>query len=167
MNKKIKNYLFLAGIILVTFIVCFYIFTWIKQYRELTAKTPIITEVVGEVKYDNLSEYVKERDLFILYICTNNEKKCRSFGRKFKNYIVEESITDTVVYFSLGTNNIENNYLSNIYKKYKHNDLVKKINNYPALLVFSGGKLVDFITANSDDILYMDDVRQFLGEYDF
>lgn len=163
-NIKIKNYLILLGIFFITFVLCFYLFSWIKLYNEVKMGEPYISDALTEVKYDDLDNFLIEHDFTIIYMGTTAEVHCRNFEKKFSSYLKDNNLTENILYLNLGYNRVENNLLQKIYNKYKHNDLIKKINNYPVIVVFNNGKIIDFltITKNYD----MEDISYFLKGYD-
>ena len=165
-KKKFKNYFLLIGLVILTFVISLYLFSWLKQYKEVKLGNPIITEVLPEVKYNNLNSFLKERNFLVLYMCTPTEKKCRSFENKFKNFVVEYNLTDDIVYLNLDNNEEKNNVLDKIYKKYKHEDLIKKLNEYPTLLIFSEGKIIDLLNPSRDGKLTITSVKDFVEGYD-
>ncbi len=164
---KIKNYFILLVIVLVTCIIFLYLFSWLKQYNEVKVGIPIISNTLQEVKYDNLSSLVTERDFVIIYTCTTSEKACRSFENKFIDYIKKENLNDTIIYLNIGYNSDEKNVLSKLYKNYKHNDLIKRLNTYPSIIIFSNSKIVDFISSDEgvNNKLTIAMVEQFLKGY--
>lgn len=157
MNKKgIKNYIILFCIMISFIIVTIYILNLYKQYNDEKLNTSVISEVLSEIKYDDLNSVVNDRDFLIVYICSSKENKCRNFERSFKDYVINNNLSLDMAYLNI--NNID--ILNKVYNNYKHEDLIKKLNNYPSLLVFSDGKIIDLISSN--DVLVFED---FLGGY--
>ena len=99
---KTKNYFVLLLIILSTIITSLYLFSWYKQYDNNKLNDPVITDTLMEVKYNNLSNILQERDFLVVYMCTTSEKTCRSFESKFKKYITSNNLNDDIVYLNLG-----------------------------------------------------------------
>ena len=170
-NKKekevpVKNYLFLTIIIVITLLAFVYLFSWFKQYNESKVNTPIITSTLREVEYNNLDTVLKERDVLVMYMCTTDESVCRSFEKKFVTYIKDNNLTEDIIYLNLGYNTDENNLLNKVYNEYKSDSLVKKVYEYPTLLIFNNGKIVDVLSSNGKDKLTIDDVDMFLEGYE-
>ena len=170
-NKKVKevptkNYFVLIIIIIVTLLAFVYLFSWFKQYNESKVNTPIITSTLREVEYNNLNTVLKERDVLIMYMCTTDESVCRSFEKKFAKYIKENNLTEDIIYLNLGYNEDENNLLNKVYNTYKSDNLVKKVYEYPTLLIFNNSKIVDVLSSNGKDKLTIDDVDKFLEGYE-
>lgn len=168
-NKKnipFNNYIILGLIIVVTIIAVLYCFSWYKQYNDNKLNTPVITSVLREVNYDNLSTVVNERDVVIMYMCTTNESVCRNFEKKFASYIKQNNLTEEIMYLNLGYESDENNLLNKVYDKYKNKDLVKKVYKYPTLVIFSSGKIIDVLSSNKKNKIDIKQVDQFLEEYE-
>ncbi len=165
-KKTLKNYLTLLLIICFTCILSLYVFSFCKQYKEIKLGTPVITEVLSEVKYDNLDSFLYERDFVVLYMCTTSEVMCRNFEVKLKKFIVDNNLSDDIVYLNLGDYSVNNNLLYKVYTKYKHKDLIKKINNYPTFLIFSDGKIIDLLSPNKKESLSIENVKDFFEGYE-
>ena len=162
----VKNYLVLSVIIIVTLLACIYLLSWFRQYNNSKINTPIITSALREVEYNNLNTVLQERDVLIMYMCTTDESICRSFEKKFVNYIKENNLNEEIIYLNLGYNKDENNLLNKVYSEYKSDKLVKKVYEYPTLLIFNEGKIIDVLSSNGKNKLTIDDVDLFLDGYE-
>ncbi len=167
-NKRkipVKNYFILGFIILITMIALIYSSAWYKQYTSTNRLSPYITSTLREVKEDNLNIVIKERDILIMYMCTTSEQVCRSFEKNFSKYIKENNLQDDIMYLNLGYDSDENKLLETVYNKYKSSDLVKKVYDYPTLVIFKDGKIVDVLSSNKN-VITMDKVSEFLEGYE-
>ena len=162
----LNNYIVLGVIIIVTLVITLYLCSWYKQYNDNKLNTPVITSVLREVNYDNLSTVVNERDIVIMYMCTTNESVCRNFEKKFAKYIKQNNLTEEIMYLNLGYANDENDLLNKVYTKYKSKDLVKKVYKYPTLVIFNSGKIIDVLSSNKQNKVNIKDVDNFLGDYE-
>lgn len=160
-----KNYLVLGVIVVLTLLACIYLFAWYKQYSDSKINTPVITSTVREVEYNNLDTVLKERDVLIVYMCTTDEKVCRSFEKKFSKYVKNNNLTEEIMYLNLGDNSDENGLLEKVYNKYKSDRLVKKVHKYPTLLIFNQGKIIDVLSTNKKP-LTIKQVKEFLESYE-
>lgn len=165
-NIPINNYILLGVIIIVTLIVVLYLCSWYKQYNDNKLNTPVISSTLREVGYDNLSTVVNERDVVVMYMCTTNESICRNFEKKFSGYIKENNLTDEIMYLNLGYSSDENNLLEKVYANYKNPSLVKKIYEYPTLVIFSSGKIIDVLSSNKKNEINISQVDEFLSGYE-
>ena len=161
-----KNYFVLGIIILITVLFFVYLFSWLEQYNDSKINAPIITSTLREVEYNNLNTVLAERDMLIMYMCTTDESICRSFEKKFVSYIKENNLSEDIMYLNLGYDSDENNLLSKVYNEYKSPDLVKKIYEYPTLLIFNDSKIVDVLSSNGETKLTIEDVDSFLESYE-
>ena len=161
-----KNYLVLGCIIALTLIASIYLFAWFRQYNDSKVNVPVITSTLREVEYNNLNTVLQERDVLIMYMCTTDESICRSFEKKFVEYIKDNNLTEDIIYLNLGYNSDEKNLLNKVYNTYKSDNLVKKVYEYPTLLIFNNGQIVDVLSSNGKDKLTIEDVALFLEGYE-
>ena len=101
-----------------------------------------------------------------MYMCTTDENICRSFEKKFSEYIKDNNLTEEIVYLNLGYSSDENNLLDTVYNTYKSDTLVKKIYEYPTLVIFNQGEIVDVLSSNSKNKITIDQVSEFLESYE-
>ncbi len=171
MEKKksipIKNYIVLGIIILITVLATLYLCSWYKQYNDSKVNDPVITSALHEVKYNNLNTVLKERDFLVVYMCTTDESICRNFEKKFAKYIKEHNLTEDIVYLNLGYNSDENGTLDKVYNDYKSDKLVKKVYEYPTLLIFNQSQIIDVLSSNKKDKLTIKQVSEFLESYGY
>lgn len=161
-----KNYVMLGVIIIITLLVAMYIFSWYRQYSDNKISKPIITSTLREVEYNNLDTVLQERDVLVMYMCTTDEDVCRSFEKKFTNYVKKNNLTDEIIYLNLGYSSDESGLLDKVYSEYKSDDLVKKVYQYPTLLIFNQGKIVDVLSSSSKNKVTIEQVDEFLDGYE-
>ena len=162
----VKNYLVLGVIIIITLLASLYIFAWFRQYNDSKVNTPIITSTLREVQYNNLNTVVKERDILVMYMCTTDEDICRNFEKKFASYVSNNNLTEEIIYLNLGYNKDNNNLLQKVYNNYKSENLVKKVYEYPTLVIFNQGKIVDVLSSNGKNTITIEQVNDFLESYE-
>lgn len=168
-NKKeipTQNYVILGVIIIITLLGVIYLCSWYRQYHDNKINQPVITSVLREVQFNNLDTVLTERDMLIMYMCTTDENICRSFEKKFSEYIKDNNLTEEIVYLNLGYSSDENDLLSTVYNTYKSDTLVKKIYEYPTLVIFNQGEIVDVLSSNSKNKITIDQVSEFLESYE-
>lgn len=168
-NKKeipTQNYIILGVIIIITLLGVIYLCSWYRQYHDNKINQPVITSVLREVQFNNLDTVLTERDMLIMYMCTTDENICRSFEKKFSEYIKDNNLTEEIVYLNLGYSSDENDLLSTVYNTYKSDTLVKKIYEYPTLVIFNQGEIVDVLSSNSKNKITIDQVSEFLESYE-
>ncbi len=168
-NKKeipTQNYIILGVIIIITLLGVIYLCSWYRQYHDNKINQPVITSVLREVQFNNLDTVLTERDMLIMYMCTTDENICRSFEKKFSEYIKDNNLTEEIVYLNLGYSSDENDLLSTVYNTYKSDTLVKKVYEYPTLVIFNQGEIVDVLSSNSKNKITIDQVSEFLESYE-
>lgn len=165
-NIPTKNYIVLGVIVIITLLACLYLFSWFRQYNDTKTSTPIITSTLREVEYDNLNTVLKERDILIMYMCTTSENVCRNFEKKFSKFVKDRNLTEEIIYLNLGYSSDENNLMTTVYNKYKSDTLVKKIYEYPTLVIFNQGKIVDVLSSNGKNKITIKQVSEFLEGYE-
>lgn len=161
-----KNYVTLGIIIVITLLISMYVFSWYRQYNDNKTTKPVITNTLREVEYNNLDNVLQERDILIMYMCTTSEDICRNFEDKFSKYIKQNNLTEEIIYLNLGYSKDENNLLMSVYNKYKSKHLVKKVYDYPTLLIFNEGEIVDVLSSNSKNKINIEEVQEFLESYE-
>ena len=162
----LQNYVILGVIIIITLLGVLYLCSWYRQYQDNKINKPVITNVLREVQFNNLDTVLTERDMLIMYMCTTDENICRSFEKKFSEYIKDNNLTEEIVYLNLGYSSDENNLLDTVYNTYKSDTLVKKIYEYPTLVIFNQGEIVDVLSSNSKKKITIDQVSEFLESYE-
>lgn len=162
----LQNYVILGVIIIITLLGVLYLCSWYRQYQDNKINKPVITNVLREVQFNNLDTVLTERDMLIMYMCTTDENICRSFEKKFSEYIKDNNLTEEIVYLNLGYSSDENNLLDTVYNTYKSDTLVKKIYEYPTLVIFNQGEIVDVLSSNSKNKITIDQVSEFLESYE-
>ncbi|HPE14274.1 MAG TPA: hypothetical protein PLT65_00350 [Bacilli bacterium] len=164
-KKKINNYLILIVLCLATFGITMYCLGLYKISNEYKMTIPVLEDVVAEVNYEGLDEFLTERNVTILYMCVVNENKCRNFEKRFKNYIIENNLRDEIFYFNLGNHNSTETFLKKFYEKYKSDILIKKIVDYPVIVIFNNTEIIDVLTSEENYNISIEDVGNFLKDY--
>lgn len=164
-NLNIKNYIILLVIMIITFLITFYILAWYKNYNDYKLGIPVLEDVVAEVKYQDLDAFLSERDVTVIYMCTVNENTCRNFEKKFKSYIINNNLRDDIFYFNLNEYEDKSIFLSNFYKKYKSDSLIKKIDDYPVIVVFNHNKIIDVLSSDAKSNITVEQAKNFLADY--
>ena len=102
-KKLIKNYIILAIIMFITFVLFYYLLTWYKHYNDVKLSKAVIEDTISSVTYNDIDTVVKERDFIILYLCTSSETKCRDFEDDFKDYINKKNHVKKCGYFLINS----------------------------------------------------------------
>ncbi len=86
--------------------------------------------------------------------------------KKFSEYIKDNNLSEEIIYLNLGYSNDENNLLNKVYQEYKSDNLVKKVYQYPTLLIFNQGKIVDVLSSSNKNKINIEQVDEFLESYE-
>lgn len=158
-NKKIHNYLILAGIFAVSILIVFYLCNWYKVYDEYQKQTPVIRGSLQEIVTDDLEHYLMDNPSVVIYMCTSSDEVCRDFEKSFKKLISKEELNGEIVYLNLSDVD-KKTFVDDFNNKYSHKNKLKDY--YPAFVVFEDGKVNSIIQGSEDKKLTISRVKQFL-----
>lgn len=159
-NKKtIKNYAIVGVIVLLFVGLVLYLCRWYKVYDEYQKEIPVIRDSLREIVSDDLEYFVLDNPTSLIYICTANDEKCRSFEKKFKKLIEQEELGDQIIYLNV-TGLDQEEFVNKFNEKYTKKK--KLTTNYPAIVVFDEGKVVNILQAKNNNELKMTKVKDFL-----
>lgn len=144
-----KNYFIFLGVILLVGLIVFYFVNWYKVYEDYQLDIPVIDGHLAEISTTEVDHYVVENPTTIIYMCTSYDKDCRNFESKFIKYLDKEKLNDVVVYLNLNDVDLEK-FVDDFNKKYNYR--VKLDSNYPAIVIFEGGKVIDMLQVDKEDL---------------
>ncbi len=153
----------LIFIIAITVGACLYALKWHKVYLENKLNTPIITTYIQEVKDSELINYTNENPRSVIYFCIPSNSDCRIFEGKFKNYILNNNLKETIVYLNVDELD-KNNFEVAFDNKYNNDELRSKnriLNEVPTVAIYNHTKMIGFVSSKG---LSIDTVNQFLVE---
>ena len=155
MKKKVLFVL----LCLITLLSCLYGLKWHKVYLENEKNKTIIVDYINEVNASELSHYLQENPVSLIYLCITNDKDCQDFEKTFSSYIEKEALNDKIVY--LNVNGLIDYDLSvSLDKLYNTSDFRKKgqyLKQVPALLLYDHDKLKAFLSSNDLTIEIVDE----------
>ena len=146
----VKNYIYLALIILVSLLLLFYFYLWHLTYEEGKLNNPIMDKYLQVINYNELSNYITENKEAYVYVSVLEDKNIRDFEKKFKTVIINNSLKDSMLYLDL-TETYNNKELQKAKETYSIGE--KTISNVPCILVFKDGilsKIYDIKENNYD-----------------
>lgn len=137
-----KNYIVLALIALgVVVLCCIFMNMYNKNNKDVYR--PIVKDIINEIKYEDLDNYLQENPDVVLYI-NDSSKKNVEVEKSLKQLIVENNIQQYVVY-------IEKD--KNIVKKWELDS------NTPIFISYKDGKTTEILSQKK----YTDDeIKNFL-----
>lgn len=160
-----KNYLIYLGVCLATFLL---LFLFINRVRTMNIEkksvlTGFLYEITDDNILDNLESYAIDNSNFFLYISNHNNSS--DFDMEFKQFIIDYSLKDNVIYLN-GWNKLSSNFVKSFKSRMFSSDLndvsiiaLRQSNIYE----FKNGKVAR-ILYNQKEKINMSDVRIFMNE---
>lgn len=141
-NVPLKNYFILGIILLVSGVISIYLMLLFKNNNSV--KNSLL---VNELNFSELETYITENSDFVIYFASTNFKDSK-FDKKFQKLIVENDLTNKIVYINKDELNTEK--FQNFISKYYYE--TKDLSNY--VIVFDDQKIASIIqiTANESDL---------------
>ena len=93
----VKNYIIVLVMTIGVVLLCFILRSMYKSNGE-RVYTSSIKELVHEINYDDLDNYLQENPDVILYIYDSSKKNNRNNEKSFKKLIVDNDISQYIVY---------------------------------------------------------------------
>ena len=158
-KRTLKNYVIL-GVIIILFVgLVLYLCKWYKVYDEYQKEIPVIRGSLQEIVSDDLEYYILDNPNSLIYICTANDENCRNFEKKFKKLVEKKELNDKMIYLNV-TGLDQNDFVTKFNDKYSKKKNLKT--NYPAIVLFDEGKVVNILQADKDNNLNMSKVEDFI-----
>ncbi len=141
-----KNYVILAVVLLFTVGLVFYLRDWYNTTKEYYARNSVMTDVVREIKGEEISNFTLENQKFILYVSSGQNADIKGFENDLKDLIQKMDLNDDVLYMNLdGTdaltfyNLLRNDFAASSKIKNQINDSVA------SMYVFTDGKITSLL----------------------
>lgn len=159
-----KNYLIYLSVCLATFLL---LFLFINRVRTMNIEkksvlTGFLYEITDDNILDNLESYAIDNSNFFLYISNHNNSS--DFDMEFKQFIIDYSLKDNVIYLN-GWNKLSSNFVKSFKSRMFSSDLndvsiiaLRQSNIYE----FKNGKIAR-ILYNQKEKINMSDVRIFMN----
>lgn len=96
-----KNYVILAVIILLTVTFVFYLRSWFNTSKEYYAQNSVMTQVVREIKSEEIANYTLENQKFILYVSSGQNSVVKNFEDDLRDLIKKMELGEEVLYMNL------------------------------------------------------------------
>lgn len=153
------------GVCLATFLL---LFLFINRVRTMNIEkksvlTGFLYEITDNNILDNLESYAIDNSNFFLYISNHNNSS--DFDMEFKQFIIDYSLKDNVIYLN-GWNKLSSNFVKSFKSRMFSSDLndvsiiaLRQSNIYE----FKNGKVAR-ILYNQKEKINMSDVRIFMNE---
>ena len=161
--KKTHNYIVLVLLFLICIVVVLYVCNIYKVNEEEQLKIPVIRDAISEIYPEDLEHYVLDNPVSVIYICTANNEKCRSFEKNFKKLLRKKDYNNQVVYLNV-TDEDQDTFISNFNQKYSYKN--KLTTNYPAFIIFEDGVVDGILQGKNNKSLTISKVKNFLDLYE-
>ena len=134
-------------------------------YQEYELTKSVLKGKINEVSEEELTAYVNAHPDAILYVQVNEDSNSRNVGKKLYKVLQKRNLLTESVYINLG--NVSNR--AEFYNTFNSNyakDSTKKLSNYPALVIFSDGKVIDMVSKKKGRPLDISDIEQLFDEHE-
>lgn len=149
-----KNYYLLLLLSALTlFIVC-YLANWYQARQDAMLNRSVISEVISEVKEEELSNYLLDNPNVVVYFSTADEQT-KSFEKQLKKLILKYEMTNEIVFVNTSVVT-EDNFYENIVNRYFDQSLKNKkigLNYLPNMMFVKDGKVKDVLVTYETEIL--------------
>lgn len=161
MNKKafpFKNYILVFILLLAVVGLSLYACKWYETIREYNINKSVLTDTINKIELETLESYITDNSDFIMYISDSSVAEVKSFEKKLKKYIKNNSLNSEIIYLDI--------------KDYDKTEVLKSILSYasdpysklkkipvPNMLVFENGKIVNILYITSTTINKKDAVK--------
>lgn len=162
---SIKNYFVLFIICFVTIIIAFGIRQRYIAYQEYELSKSVLKDKINEVTQEELTSFINAHPDAILYVQVNEDSNSRSVGKKLYKVLQKRNLLTESVYINLGTMSNKSEFYDFFNSTYAK-DSKKKLSNYPALIIFSDGKIRDMVSKKKGNPLSIGDIEQLFDEYE-
>ena len=156
---SIKNCFILILIFAIGILITLYLCNVYKVYDESKKQIPVIRGTLSEIKYEELEHYISENPTTVIYMCTASNEVCRNYEKDLKKLIKKDELQEKIVYLNLSETN-SSFFTESFNKKYPFT--VKITDNYPAIVIFTEGKITNVLQAKEQDKLTITKTQQFI-----
>lgn len=141
---SLKNYVIAFVIVLLVVLGSLYACSWYKTIKEYNLNKSVIADTVNKIELETLESYITDNSNFIMYLASSNDEDVKSFERKFKRYIKNNSLNNEIIYLDI--KDYDSEQILNTLLNYKSENL-KNLKNipFPNLLIFENGKVEDIL----------------------
>lgn len=157
----LKNYILLGVVIIVSLFLLYYFYLWYMAYEESKLSKPIMDRYMQVINYNEMDSYIAENKKAIVYVSVLENEEIRNFEIKFNKAINELGFKNKMLYLDLTYITYDPVTYNEAVSKYSVNG--KNIANYPCVMLFLEGKLVEIYDLKANDYnienltLYLED----------
>ena len=148
-NIPLKNYIILAAILIVTIILVIYFYMWYGNYENTKLTSPIMDEYLQVINYNELNDYLVENKNSVIYVSVLDSKEIRNFEIKFKKFIKDNSLNNSILYLNLTEELKDNKITKEIKSKYNLNNT--DITKVPSIIIFKDGNIASIYNIKEEN----------------
>ena len=139
-----KNYVIVVVLVVLLVLVSLYLCSWYKTIREYNLTKSVLSDTVNKIELETLESYIMDNSDFIMYISDSSDQEIKSFEKKLKKYVKNNSLSNEMIYLDI--------------KDYEKSEVLEKVLSYsseeysklrripvPNMLVFENGKIVKIL----------------------
>lgn len=162
-TKRTHSYIVLALLFLICIVIVLYVCKIYKVNEEENLKIPVIRDSITEIYLEDLEHYVLDNPVAVIYVCTADNEKCRSFEKSFKKLLRKKDYRDQIIYLNV-TDVDQDSFISGFNQKYAYKNPLTS--NYPAFILFEDGVVESILQSKNDKTLTINKVKNFLDLYE-
>lgn len=160
---KIKNYIILGTIFIVTLLIVILLRNWYISYRDYELTIPVLKDKLNEVTVAELDTYLIENTDAIIYIEVSEDENSREVAEDLYEVVKERGLVERVVYLNISSVEDKERFFKDFSDKYM---LEGSLKNYPALVLFYEGKVEKYVSKTESQNLNIGNIEQLFDEYE-
>ena len=138
------NYIILVIILIISIIFVVYSFMWYNTFQENKLNTPIMDKYLTFINYNELNDYLVENKDAVIYVSVLEREDIRSFEKKFKNIIKNNSFNYNMLYLDITSEYKDRNLFNGFITNYNYK-------NIPFIITFRDGSVYDIYNIKDND----------------
>lgn len=135
-NVSFKNYVILAGVLILSIILVIYFYKWYDMYEKSENSVSVLNGYLSIINYNEIDDYLVENKNAVIYISSSGTAEVKDFEKKFINIINKYDLNNNILFLDLSSEDEDSQLFNNIKLKYR-------IKNLPSFIVFKNGAIYD------------------------
>ena len=160
---KPKNYIIVGALFLITVLFVMLLRFWYISYNNYQLTIPILKDKITEVTVTELDTFLVENPEPIVYIEVSEDENSREVAKKLIEVVKKRNLTERVVYINLSSVENKDAFFADFTAKYMDKG---KLAHYPAVVIFSEGKVLSYVSKTEKQNLNIGNVEQLFDEFE-
>ena len=160
---KPKNYIIVGALFLITVLFVMLLRFWYISYNNYQLTIPILKDKITEVTVTELDTFLVENPEPIVYIEVSEDENSREVAKKLIEVVKKRNLTERVVYINLSSVENKDAFFADFTAKYMDEG---KLEHYPAVVIFSEGKVLSYVSKTEKQNLNIGNVEQLFDEFE-